>query len=177
MGPTRLLHPCVRRRPIESYEALLGLLRVIGRRDLTVAIAHGKTYLGAVAAWVGGSAKQQRRLACSIKKREQVALALTEKTHGSDLLAAEVRATKVSGGYVLDGAKWLINNATRSAVITVFARTAEAGGARGFSFFLVNKGDLERRPTPTRPRLKRTAFAARTSAASTLRNVLSPLRL
>src|SRR5215213_1291132 len=30
---------------LSSYEELLALLRVVGRRDLTVAIAHGKTYL------------------------------------------------------------------------------------------------------------------------------------
>lgn len=126
---------------LESFEEFVALLRVVARRDLTVAIAHGKTYLGAVAGWVGGSLEQRQRLARLIKEGHQVALGLTERGHGSDLLSSEVQATPIPGGYALSGEKWLINNATRSRALTIFARTDERGGPRGFSLFLVEKDD------------------------------------
>ncbi|HEU4595683.1 MAG TPA: acyl-CoA dehydrogenase family protein [Pyrinomonadaceae bacterium] len=126
---------------LTSFEEFVALLRVIARRDLTAAIGHGKTFLGAVAAWVGGSDEQKRRLAAVIRRGSQVALALTEQAHGSDLLSSEVEASKVDGGYSLRGEKWLINNATRARALTVFARTGRAGDPRGFSLFFVEKND------------------------------------
>lgn len=126
---------------LKSFEEFIAVLRVIARRDLTVAIAHGKTYLGAVATWVGGSDDQRRRLADLIKGGAQVALALTERSHGSDLLASDVEAVSVPGGYELSGEKWLINNATRGRALTVFAKTGESSDPRGFSLFFVEKND------------------------------------
>jgi alkylation response protein AidB-like acyl-CoA dehydrogenase len=126
---------------LKSFEEFIAVLRVIARRDLTVAIAHGKTYLGAVATWVGGSDEQRRRLVEIIKGGSQVALALTERSHGSDLLVSEVTAASVAGGYELSGEKWLINNATRGRTLTVFAKTGNSSDPRGFSLFLVEKND------------------------------------
>lgn len=132
---------------LKSFEEFIAVLRVIAQRDLTVAIAHGKTYLGAVATWVGGSGEQQRRLAEIIRSGAQVALALTERSHGSDLLASEVKAESVSGGYELSGEKWLINNATRGRALTVFAKTGNSADPRGFSLFFVEKNDHARYQT------------------------------
>lgn len=126
---------------LKSFEEFIAVLRVIARRDLTVAIAHGKTYLGAVATWVGGSGEQRRRLVEIIRGGSQVALALTERSHGSDLLSSEVEAASVAGGYELSGEKWLINNASRGRALTVFAKTGNSSDPRGFSLFLVEKND------------------------------------
>jgi alkylation response protein AidB-like acyl-CoA dehydrogenase len=122
-----------------SVEGLVAALRSVARRDLTVAVAHAKTLLGAVAVWVGGSDGQKRRVAEIIRSGGQIALALTERAHGSDLLASEVEATRTHGGYRLRGEKWLINNATRGRALTVFAKTGVSGDPRGFSLFLVEK--------------------------------------
>jgi alkylation response protein AidB-like acyl-CoA dehydrogenase len=124
---------------LAAFEQFLSLVRVIARRDLTAAIALGKNYLGSVHIWVGGTEAQQRRAACLMKMRKQLSLALSEKAHGSDLLASEVKAVRTADAYLLSGEKWLINNATRGAALTVFARTEEDGGARGFSLFFVEK--------------------------------------
>ena len=48
---------------LESFEEFLSLVRVVARRDMTAAVAHVKTYLGAVSVWMGGSDEQKRRLA------------------------------------------------------------------------------------------------------------------
>ena len=126
-----------------SFEELFGLLRLLARRDVTVVVAHAKTFLGAIGIWLNGSESQKARLAQLIRRRGQVSLALTEKEHGGDLLANEVTATKVDGGYLLQGEKWLINNATRSAALALFARTDPAGGPRGFSLFFIEKRLLD----------------------------------
>lgn len=127
-----------------SFEELLALLRVVSRRDLTVAIALGQTYLGAVHVWIGGSPEQKRLVAAAIERGRQLAFALTERAHGSDVLASETEARAVAGGYLLSGEKWLINNGTRAAILTLFARTDPAGGPRGFSLLLCEKDRLDR---------------------------------
>lgn len=192
------------------------LLRAVARRDLTVAIAHGKTFLGAAPVWVAGTPEQAARLADRVRAGEPVCWGLTERGHGADLLAGDLKATKdesggaaggvgaVTGGAGVDGAggaaltgdvgagvggagttaraagaedgdgagaedgdgagasgsgaaragagglggwrltgeKWLINNATRAGLACVLARTDPAGGARGFSLFLVDRRRL-----------------------------------
>lgn len=128
---------------LDDYEQLVQLMRAVARRDLTVAVGHGKTYLGAACVWVAGSREQAERLAGRIRAGTPVALGLTERDHGSDLLAGQVAAAgDAAGGFRVDGEKWLINNATRGGMLTLLARTDPAGGPRGFSTLLVDKRDL-----------------------------------
>jgi alkylation response protein AidB-like acyl-CoA dehydrogenase len=42
-----------------SFEAPLALVRAVSRRDLTVAIALGQTFLGSVPVWLGGTDNQR----------------------------------------------------------------------------------------------------------------------
>ncbi|GAA3947122.1 acyl-CoA dehydrogenase [Actinomadura viridis] len=135
---------------LESYEDVLQLVRLLAERDLTVAIAHGKTYLGAVTSWIAAGPAQARWLAGEVIGGTVVCWALTERDHGSDLLAGEVTATADGPGYRLDGEKWLINNAGRAGIACVLARTAPGGGPRGFSLLAV---DLRRLPPGTVRRL------------------------
>jgi alkylation response protein AidB-like acyl-CoA dehydrogenase len=127
---------------LDSFEELTSLLRIVARRDLTVVIAHAKTFLGSISIWLKGSDTQKHKLASAIKRHEQVALALTEREHGSDLLAGDTKVIKAGNRYLLSGEKWLINNATRATALTVMARTDPAGGPRGFSLLLVEKSQL-----------------------------------
>ncbi|GIG91760.1 acyl-CoA dehydrogenase family protein [Plantactinospora endophytica] len=127
---------------LRSYEELLHAVRILARRDLTVAIGHGKTYLGAVSAWVGATPEQARRVGAEVLAGSVISLALTEREHGSDLLAGEVSAVPAGDGYRVDGEKWLINNASRGDLVCVLARTEPAGGTRGFSLLLVDKRRL-----------------------------------
>ncbi|QKW09294.1 acyl-CoA/acyl-ACP dehydrogenase [Streptomyces sp. NA04227] len=135
---------------------LVASLRTVARRDVTVAVAHGKTYLGSVSAWVAGSYAQRRALARMVlDEHAVVSWGLTEPGRGSDLLAGQLTAVPTAtGGWRLDGAKWPINNATRGRLISVLARTSTEGGARGFSLFLVDKERLAAgswRPLPKEP--------------------------
>lgn len=111
----------------------------MARRDLTCAIGHGKTFLGAVSVWVGGNDAQRLSVADDVLAGDAVSLALTERQHGSDVSSSEVTAVKTAQGYCLNGEKYLINNATRGQALTVFARTAHQGQSRDFTLFLVKK--------------------------------------
>ncbi|MFF2045910.1 acyl-CoA dehydrogenase family protein [Kitasatospora sp. NPDC058170] len=128
---------------LDNFEDLVQLVRALARRDLTTAIAHGKTFLGAVSVWVGGDPRQARALGAEVTQGTAVSWALTEQQHGSDLLAGDVLAEPRDDGYVLSGEKWLINNATRGDLLCVLARTSPEGGARGFSVLLVDKRRLD----------------------------------
>src|SRR5262249_37527204 len=63
-------------------------------------------------------------------------LSLTEPKHGSDAVLLEARARREGDGYVLDGEKRWIGNATFADVVIVWARDDE-GDVGGF---LVEKG-------------------------------------
>lgn len=125
-----------------SFPEMTALIRAVARRDLTVAIAHGKTFLGSASVWVAGTPAQVSAHADRVRSGEIVCWGLTERDHGADLLAGEFAATRVDGGWRLDGEKWLINNATRGGTACVLARTDPGGGARGFSVFLVDRRRL-----------------------------------
>ncbi|MEU1779367.1 acyl-CoA dehydrogenase family protein [Streptomyces abikoensis] len=127
---------------LRSYEDVLQLMRAVARRDLTVAIGHGKTYLGAVCVWVAGTEEQAARLGRDIVSGAVVSWGLTEREHGSDLLASEVTATREADGYRVDGEKWLINNATRGRIISLLANTDPDGGPRALSVLLVDKEEI-----------------------------------
>ncbi|MFI9076358.1 acyl-CoA dehydrogenase [Streptomyces sioyaensis] len=141
-GLQRYYVPAPLEGALTTFEAPFQLIRAVARRDLTAAIGHGKTFLGGVCAWIVEPDNAVRSLARKVIEGYPVSWGLTERDHGSDLLAGEVKAEKISGKYRITGEKWLINNATRGRLVTVLARSAPAGGARGFDVFLVDKKQL-----------------------------------
>ncbi len=141
VGMSRCYVPAADGGSLDSLEDLAAVVRAVARRDLTLAIAHAKTFLGAAPIWVAGCSAQRERLAAAVIAGQRVSLGLTEEAHGGDLLATETFAARDGDGYRLTGTKWLINNATRGDALAVFARTDPRGGARGFSLLLVRKAD------------------------------------
>ncbi len=65
------------------------------------------------------------------------AFALSETEAGSDVAALATTATRVPGGWRLDGEKTWISNGGIAGHYVVFARSGEAPGARGISAFVV----------------------------------------
>ncbi|MFI5735094.1 acyl-CoA dehydrogenase [Kribbella sp. NPDC051587] len=122
-----------------SFTVAIDTLRVIAAHDLTAAIAHGKTFLGAAPVWVAGSLEQTAAMARRVSAGVPVCLALTERGHGADLLAGEMAAVAGPDGWRLSGEKWLINNASRAGFGSVLARTGD--GPRGLTMFLVERSD------------------------------------
>jgi len=126
-----------------SFEEFVAFVRVMSRRDLTTSISF-TTLFWSYLVWMAGTDEQKQRLASFIKDHNgAMCLAYSERAHGSDLVASDVQATKVPGGYLLNGEKWPINRATISGVTFVLAKTDESGGARSLSLFMVEKSQLD----------------------------------
>jgi alkylation response protein AidB-like acyl-CoA dehydrogenase len=67
------------------FDEIFTLGRSVARRDLSAAIAHSKTLLGATPVWIAGTREQREILSRRIRNRESIALALTEEAHDGDL--------------------------------------------------------------------------------------------
>lgn len=111
----------------------------IARRDATLATALSITMLAYLPIWVAGTDEQRERYGRAVCNGAKVSWGLSEREHGSDLLANEMTARRVPGGYVVDGEKWLIGNATLADYIVLFTRTEERGGPAGFTILVLDK--------------------------------------
>jgi glutaryl-CoA dehydrogenase len=80
-----------------------------------------------------GSEEQKERWLGPMARLERIgAFALTEPNHGSDSVALETTARREGDGYVIDGAKRWIGNATIAAVVVVWARSDDDDQVKGF---------------------------------------------
>ncbi|MET0828441.1 MAG: acyl-CoA dehydrogenase [Microbacterium sp.] len=127
------------------------IMRNVARRDVTAAVGHGKTVLGAICAWAAadGSADQMARI---VLGGDPVSWGLTEQGRGSDIASSTTSAALGADGIVLEGHKWPIGNATRSRAVTVLARTDERPGPRSLSLVLVDKQRVDAAAIGYRPR-------------------------
>ncbi|MCJ0949852.1 acyl-CoA dehydrogenase (plasmid) [Rhodococcus erythropolis] len=67
------------------------------------------------------------------------AIAMTEPGTGSDLKGIRTSATKVAGGWLVNGSKTLITNGIQSDIVITVARTDPEGGVNGFSLLVVER--------------------------------------
>lgn len=126
-----------------SFEEFLAFVRVLSRRDQTIGIAF-TTLFWSFITWMAGTDAQKQRLATYIKDEHgAMCLGYSEREHGADLIGGDLTATKVPGGYLLNGEKWPINRATISGVSYILAKTDKDAGARGLSLFMVEKNRLD----------------------------------
>ena len=116
---------CVIREELASHSALADVM-------------FGVQALGSYPIVIAGTAEQKQRYLPPLATAENIAaFALTEPEAGSDAAAIRTRATKVSGGYRLDGSKCFISNAGIAHTYVVFASTEPNVGAKGISAFIV----------------------------------------
>jgi acyl-CoA dehydrogenase len=89
--------------------------------------------------WTFGTPDQHERyLKPAIQGTTLTALAITEPDAGSDVAALRTRATRVDGGWTVDGAKTFITNGVRADVLVTAVRTSGTTGHAGISFLLVD---------------------------------------
>jgi glutaryl-CoA dehydrogenase len=89
-----------------------------------------------------GSEEQKERWLPRMARMEKIgAWALTEPDHGSDAVMLETAARREGDGYVLDGEKRWIGNASFADVVVVWARDAEDGQVKGFVLEKNDDGD------------------------------------
>ena len=90
-----------------------------------------------------GTEEQRRRWIPPLCSEDppMTALAITEPGAGSDAAAITTTATRVEGGYLLNGAKTWASGAPDAAFYLVFATVAPGTRAKGITSLVVEKGD------------------------------------
>ena len=116
---------CVIREELASYSALADVMfaiQALGSHPIVIA---------------GTEAQKQKYLPPLATAETIAAFALTEPEAGSDAAAISTRATRINGGYRLDGSKCFISNAGIAQTYVVFASTEPSAKAKGISAFIV----------------------------------------
>ena len=124
-----------------NLETSLHLVRQVARRDSTAATALSISSLSYMPVWVAGTEEQRVHYGSIVSNGGKISWGLSERDHGSDLLANEMSATRVPGGYLVSGEKWLIGNATLASHVVLFVRTAARGPA-AFTLLVLDKRSL-----------------------------------
>ena len=100
--------------------------------------AHSNLCVNQIRRW--GSDEQKAKYLPKLISGEHVgSLAMSEASAGSDVVSMKLKADAVQGGYVLNGTKFWITNATYADTLVVYAKTAPEGGSRGITAFLIEK--------------------------------------
>lgn len=99
--------------------------------------AHGYslqvTFLGLFAILMGDNEALKQEAVAALEAGGLLAFGVSERAHGSDLLANEFTVTEDSAGrFVADGTKYYIGNSNAAAIVAVLARRQfRSGGAGG----------------------------------------------
>ncbi len=117
------------------------LMEEIGKHCLSTAITIGThTSLAALSILGHGTEDQKQKYLPALAAGETIgAFALTEPEAGSDagMGAMATTATKVEGGYRLNGTKTWVTNGGLGGLTLVIAATAPGQGAKGLTVFIV----------------------------------------
>ncbi|MGC3002848.1 acyl-CoA dehydrogenase family protein [Streptomyces sp. G35A] len=122
-----------------NVETGIALMRLVARRDPSTGVGLALNSLGFMPAWILGTDEQKRALVSGMQRGSSVSWGLSERVHGSDLVANEVLAERTEGGWLLTGEKWPIGNATVADKMVVFARTGKRPGPAAYSLFVLDK--------------------------------------
>ncbi len=98
--------------------------------------AHSNLCVNQIRRW--GNPEQKAKYLPKLISGEHVgSLAMSEASAGSDVVSMKLKAEAVQGGYVLNGTKFWITNATYADTLVVYAKTGE--GSKGITAFLIEK--------------------------------------
>lgn len=121
--------------------AICIIRETLARHNGLADFAFAMQGLGSGAISLQGSPEQKEKYLGKVAKGQAIAaFALSEPDAGSDVAAMACTATLSEDGntYVLNGEKTWISNGGIADFYVVFARTAEAPGAKGISAFIVD---------------------------------------
>lgn len=107
----------------------------------TGVVLSAHTSLGTTPIYMFGSEEQKKKYLpdlCSGKKL--AAFGLTEANAGTDAAGQQTTAVKDGDGYILNGSKIFITNASEADVYIIFAMTDKSQGTRGISAFILERG-------------------------------------
>jgi hypothetical protein len=123
---------------IEYATIIEELARVDPSIGLAIA-AHNSLCAGHI--FVGGSEEQKRKYLVPLARGEHFgAWGLTEPSSGSDASSMRTTAARRNGGWVINGSKNFITNATFAETTVALAITDRTAGTHGISAFVVERG-------------------------------------
>ena len=100
--------------------------------------AHSNLCVNQIRRW-GSPEQKAKYLPGLISGKHVGSLAMSEAGAGSDVVSMKLKAEKVQGGYVLNGTKFWITNATYADTLVVYAKTDGHAGSRGITAFIIEK--------------------------------------
>jgi isovaleryl-CoA dehydrogenase len=98
--------------------------------------AHSNLCVNQIRRW-GNPAQKAKYLPKLVSGEHVGSLAMSEAGAGSDVVSMKLKAVKTDAGYILNGTKFWITNATYADTLVVYAKTGE--GSRGITAFLIEK--------------------------------------
>jgi alkylation response protein AidB-like acyl-CoA dehydrogenase len=101
--------------------------------------ASGLAGAGIIAMGTEEQKKKYIGMLCDPANLRIGAMGLTEPNSGSDSMALESTATKVDGGYVINGTKQFCTNGGIADVQVAFVTTDKSAGAAGIAGFVIEK--------------------------------------
>jgi isovaleryl-CoA dehydrogenase len=125
-----------------GYLAHVVVMEEISRASAAVGLSYGAhSNLCVNQIRRNGTEPQRRKYLPKLISGEHVgALAMSEPNAGSDVVSMRLRAEKRAEHYVLNGSKMWITNGPDADTLVVYAKTDVAGGPRGITAFIVEKG-------------------------------------
>ncbi len=100
---------------------------------------QGSTATNTIHEW-GSATLKELYLRPALRGEKIGAFAITEPNAGSDAASLRTKASKVDGGWRLNGTKIFTSNGTVADFISVVASTAPGTGARALEMFVVDTG-------------------------------------
>lgn len=122
------------------YSAFTALCDELARASMGFAAGvcmHGSTATHTIYEW-GSKSLHQKYLVPALRGEKIGAFAITEPNAGSDAASLRTRATKIDGGWRLNGTKMFTSNGTVADFVTVVATTDPGKGAKSLELFLVD---------------------------------------
>ena len=124
-----------------DVRTLCVIRETLARHSALADFAFAMQGLGSGPISLYGSERQQANYLNAVAKGQKIsAFSLSEPNAGSDVAAMTCAAERDGDEWVLNGTKTWISNAGIADFYTVFARSSDAGGAKGISCFIVEAG-------------------------------------
>lgn len=125
-----------------GYVEYATIIEELARVDPSIGLAiAAHNSLGAGHIFIAGSDTQKQKYLLPLAKGEHFAAwGLTEPSSGSDASSMRTTAVRRGGGWVLNGSKNFITNATFAETTVVLAITDRAAGSHGISAFIIERG-------------------------------------
>ncbi|MBI3651926.1 MAG: acyl-CoA dehydrogenase family protein [Acidobacteria bacterium] len=125
-----------------GYIEYATIIEELGRVDPSIALsiaAHNSLCSGHL--YIAASEAQKHKYLLPLAKGEYLgAWGLTEPSSGSDASSMRTVAVRKNGGWVLNGSKNFITNATFAATTVALAITDRTAGTHGISAFIIERG-------------------------------------